>query len=147
MEQIRDVLLRVAADNEAHIKEQNGLYLLAARGDSGTVWQMFLHCAEDERLLLCYLLYPGVAPPAKEEEAVRLMAKLNFDLKFGTFEFGKDMGEIRLRVSQFFPPSLAGEEADDFLVQVMQITIQVAETFAQEITALLTAEGETGVSG
>lgn len=89
MEFIREALLRVAAKTDARLTAQDEWLLLSMRGEGGVVWHTFLYCAEEERLLLGYLLCPGTVPHAGYEQAMCTVGRLNEHLKFGTFVLGR----------------------------------------------------------
>ena len=83
--------------------EKEGVIKIDVEGTNGT-WPSFVKCLDEEDKILYYSLLPSKVPIEKEDIVSKVITKINFGLKIGNFEYGKDLGEIHFKTSLEFTP-------------------------------------------
>ncbi|MDY6893327.1 MAG: YbjN domain-containing protein [Chloroflexota bacterium] len=100
MPRMMDLVSRVLEENEWPFPqtEQEGIVQTTFQGENGQ-WTCYAFATEEQQRLVFYSVCPVHAPQTSQQAVAELIARINYGLVTGNFEFDFDDGEICFKTS------------------------------------------------
>ena len=103
------------------------------RGEVGT-YRVYARVDPDDRLFQVFAYMPLTVPVGCRPAIAELLARVNFNLKVGKFEFDYDDGTYRFQVAQILPDD---DLADDTIHRVIGTTMAMLDMYVPAVLSVI----------
>lgn len=121
--ELKEATINLLNKKEWRYIEKEGVIKIDVEGSNGT-WPSFIKCLDEENKFLYYSLFPSKVPKEKASKIYEVISRINFGLKIGNFEYGKELGEIHFKTAIEF----VGEECNVEAMIEKAITTNILTT-------------------
>lgn len=139
MKTISEHIMEWAKKNSIHINVRDDNYLLDVNGNKAN-FPVLICGIEDENLLIVSCLLNIKADIKRADSISRAILRINYGLKYGSFHYNEDAGEVTYRLSQLIVQDdiIRGKQIEETIMRGVMAT----DEYYEKMTLILLGEGK-----